>query len=501
MVHDFLLLQVKNSVMNQEKDEKPRKSVAAKWEDFCSETTLHGFRAAFYSKNIYKRYFWRVLLVCATVLAIFLFYGVVDAYKKYEFKVSKEINFSMDDIEFPRVTICNLNSLSKMKLVQLGFTEEADDLIDFYHKMRAMTLNISDPDTKRILNLFYAKGMNTTHEIISAFDLGKNEMLNDEFLAKLIPKGVCSFEDQKCNMDNFTEIYSTKFGKCLVFPQEDSQPLMSTTQGDGLSLFLNIHEDEMLDSRSIANGLVVFIHPHEETFQSALSKRIFIQPGTISDIHVTVSKLRSLPAPYKTDCGKKALRFIDESYGYSANLCAIDCISEMYYSTCKCLPSELKMFVEENIEECSMEKFDCFTKVYRGINNGRMYDKCQQKCPAPCYMESFTLQAGQIKIGTKFMYDKLALLMNISVEESKDFVSHNFVGIRIAYGDVMYTEETLTPSVDWKTLLATIGGSLGLCLGCSFITCCEFLVFCITYALLKRKESSKSAKKTVDVVT
>ena len=57
-------------------------------------------------------------------------------------------------------------------------------------------------------------------------------------------------------------------------------------------------------------------------------------------------QLHSLPTPYKTDCGKKTLRFIDESYGYSTNLCAIDCISEMYYNTCKCLPSELRMFVE-----------------------------------------------------------------------------------------------------------------------------------------------------------
>ena len=293
MVHDFLL-QVKNNVMGQEQEQKPKKSIEEKWEDFCSETTMHGFRAAFFSKNRCQRIFWRFLLICATILAIVLFYGVIEAYKKYEFKVSKEINFSMDDINFPRITICNLNSLSKMKVEQLGFTDEVDDLVTFYHKMRNMTLDISDPETKRILNLFYAKGLNTTHEIISAFDLGKNEMLNDPFLSKLSQRGNCNFDDKKCGVENFTEIFSTKFGKCLVFPEEDSPPLMSTTQGDGLRLFLNIYEDEMLDSRSIANGLIVFVHPHQETFQSALSKRIFIQPGTITDIHVTVSKVMKI---------------------------------------------------------------------------------------------------------------------------------------------------------------------------------------------------------------
>ena len=54
---------------------------------------------------------------------------------------------------------------------------------------------------------------------------------------------------------------------------------------------LNIHEKDMIDARSIFNGLVIFIHPHTETIDSAMSKKIFVPPGSLNNIHVTISKV------------------------------------------------------------------------------------------------------------------------------------------------------------------------------------------------------------------
>ena len=62
---------------------------------------------------------------------------------------------------------------------------------------------------------------------------------------------------------------------------------------EGLSLLLNIHENDMIDARSIFNGLVIFIHPHTESIDSAMSKKIFVPPGSLNNIHVTISKVSS----------------------------------------------------------------------------------------------------------------------------------------------------------------------------------------------------------------
>ncbi|XP_066936144.1 acid-sensing ion channel 5-like [Clytia hemisphaerica] len=102
---------------------------------------------------------------------------------------------------------------------------------------------------------------------------------------------------------------------------------------------------------------------------------------------------------------------------------------------------------------------------------------CQRECPVPCEIESLKVETGQYAIGTKSTYKRFAALRNTTEEEGKNFISNNVVGLTVSYDDVMYIQEKLTPSVDWEILLATIGGSLGLCLGCSFITIVEFLVF------------------------
>ena len=265
-------------------------TLSEKWKEFCDQTTIHGFRAAFYSKNTGLKVFWRILLLLATALAGLLFYGVLMQYLQFEFKVSKEIDFNMDEVDFPRVTICNMNSLSNKKIKELGYPGDVDKLIEFYHQMRGKTLNVSSPETKRILGYFYAKNLNQTHDIISAFELGKKEMLDDPFMRKVMPF-TCKFENQPCGVENFTEIFSFAYGKCIAFPKSKKDVLKSKFSGPGLELTLNIHEEEMLDSRAIFNGLAVFIHHQQETYRSDLSKKVFIAPGTANNIHVTVSKV------------------------------------------------------------------------------------------------------------------------------------------------------------------------------------------------------------------
>ncbi|XP_066936086.1 acid-sensing ion channel 5-like [Clytia hemisphaerica] len=492
MVQEILLQNRGLKMTKEESLDDETMTLSEKWKEFCDETTIHGFRAAFFSRNTCLKVFWRILLILATLLAGFLFYGVLMQYLKYEFKVSKEIDFNMDEVNFPRVTICNINSLSQKKINELGYQGDVDELIDFYHQMRGKTLNVSSPDTKRILNYFYAKNLNKTHDIISAFELGKREMLDDPFMRRVFPFS-CKYENKPCSVDNFTEIFSFSYGKCIAFPKNKKDVLKGKFSGPGLQLTLNIHEEDMLDSRATFNGLAVFIHHQRETYRSDLSKKVFVPPGTMNNIHITVSMLESLPPPYSTKCGSKKYEVIDPNFAYSANLCAVDCISKIYSEECGCLTSDLKKF-QDNIPECSMEQYDCYVRVYNHLLDNRTYRKCYQTCPTPCTMETFSLQTGQAKIGTKFLYKRLSEMRNLTFQESQDYISHNVVGLNIAFADVIYTKEKLTPSVDWKVLLATIGGSLGLCLGCSLITIIEFIVFCLTYLPFNKRKTQPSTK-------
>ena len=269
-----------------------KKSLSEKWEEFCSETSCHGFNQAFNSKGIGRRLFWCVWLVGMIGLAAYLFYGVIGQYADNEFNVSKEIHFDLEEVDFPRVTICNTNRLSNTKVQKIGYPGDVNDLLTFYQQIRQ--INMSSPNTQKVLKHFYSKNLNTTREIVSAFELGKEEMLNDPFMIRAAFPFNCRYEDEPCSVDQFTETYSDRFGKCVVFSNDNKKVLKSKTKSNGLQLMMNIHADDMLDSMSILNGLVVFIHPHQQTRRSALAKRVFIAPGSYNNIQLSISKVGSL---------------------------------------------------------------------------------------------------------------------------------------------------------------------------------------------------------------
>ena len=76
----------------------------------------------------------------------------------------------------------------------------------------------------------------------------------------------------------------------------------------------------------------------------------------------------------------------------------------------------------------------------------------------------------------------------MSVEQAEK----NFVYTRIFYESLSYTLTTEAPKIDLVSLLANIGGTLGLFLGVSALSACELVEVLIQIILLRKK--SKSSK-------
>lgn len=270
-----------------------KKKTKGQWEEFYQEFTMHGFREAFDVSNssLFRRLFWRLLLLGMLGFTCFLFYGVLDQYLEYDFKVSKQIYFDLEKLDFPRVTICNMNTMSKKNLQRFNFQDEAG-LIRFHRELKDGGLNTTSPKNKEILGRFYSHNLTTYHDILNVFELGKKDMLEG---LNIIPGFLykCKFEETECTSEDFSEIYTMEYGRCIVYPgYEEKQRKKVKRNGKGLRLLLNIHDDETMDSSSIFNGLVLFIHPQTETLNSVMSKKIFTEPGSLNTIHVTINKVR-----------------------------------------------------------------------------------------------------------------------------------------------------------------------------------------------------------------
>ena len=74
----------------------------------------------------------------------------------------------------------------------------------------------------------------------------------------------------------------------------------------------------------------------------------------------------------------------------------------------------------------------------------------------------------------------------VSVEQAEK----SFVYTRIFYESLSYTLTTEAPKIDLVSLLANIGGTLGLFLGVSALSACELVEVLIQIILLRKKAKS-----------
>ena len=236
---NIFLTKEKNKSETEENEDFRKVTGHEKWTEFYNDSTMHGLKAAFQPGSIFRRIFWKILLMGALLFSGYLFYGVLNQYLEYDFKVSKEIFFDLESLDFPRITICNMNSISKTKLQSFGLDiVSTETWMTFYQQLRSNKLDISLPENQKILNEFYLRNMTTYHEILSSFELGKQEMLDDTIIKQVFPF-TCKYQGQTCTAANFTDIYTMNYGKCIVFPRynaEDEKPLKIERNGEGKKL-------------------------------------------------------------------------------------------------------------------------------------------------------------------------------------------------------------------------------------------------------------------------
>lgn len=138
---------------------------------------------------------------------------------------------------------------------------------------------------------------------------------------------------------------------------------------------------------------------------------------------------------------------------------------------------------------CNVTRIKCYLK-----GRGTALLKCrkQKLCPIECVQSKYEIRSYTHNIRHDIVTDRAIKLPGWTLNESKteDYIKKNIIGIQIEFSKSAKVEE-LVPAVDWNILVGTIGGSIGLAMGFSIITCFEFIFFIydyIRYTLLMWKE-------------
>jgi hypothetical protein len=163
---------------------------------------------------------------------------------------------------------------------------------------------------------------------------------------------------------------------------------------------------------------------------------------------------------------------------YDQQFCLELCYQELAIKTCNC--SDVESFLFKNAEICSMDRFDCLNQVFEEFLSPNYVDSyCLASCPLECNKTSFGISLNSADIMPEYysaIVQEKAERLNITNKTLiMEEVKSSIIKFSIYYDTFSYSITTESPSLDIISLLAYIGGTLGLFLGVSVLTVVEII--------------------------
>ncbi len=213
--------------------------------------------------------------------------------------------------------------------------------------------------------------------------------------------------------------------------------------------------------------------------------------GSITDVGVDRIFEYNLPKPY-TACdidnqrpnefNSKFYKMIDESvYQYDQDLCLDLCYQNLLINECNCT-SVCCFSLFKNVETCNDRQLECINKTFYlkwdAVNFKK--DNCYPHCPLQCNRTIFRTTASTTNIiGHNFaelINENIHLSSDFNVTKvDKDLGRISVVKLNVYYNSLSFMISEDSPSMTIISLIAAIGGTLGLFLGVSMLSLCEII--------------------------
>ncbi|KAL9957349.1 hypothetical protein ACROYT_G038976 [Oculina patagonica] len=498
-----LITPIKPKGDNNADDEATNAALPTKyemWKSFVSNTSLHGIRYVFWRRPLWARIGWLLILLAFT--AYFLFTAQKSLKKYYARPINTVITQKyVSSLEFPAVTICPQNLVSKKKMyaldgdesfVKYGLndsvctaTESVRDgkpcgaamvcccLPFFLLDSGKIVLNCTTPYLLSLIAAQQNSGIFfDTKTFYEKYSQGVEEMLES---------GLCIFDatlDDPCGASDFTP-FVTDWGVCHTFNAglggpDSIKKAQLTGPGGGLNILLNSQIDDHTIGR-LSEGFSVIIHRQGDFFIPW--DGINVGPGTQASITLHQQRIKNLEDPYESKCKDKKLKTFS---AYTTAGCHYECLAERIIKSCKCRP--VGFSGTTSIRTCA--KFDQICVMEQTGN----LDISDCDCPVPC---------NEIRYTTEVYYSKFpdagsAAVMQAEgwTESSFKHMRENSVFLQIGYKTLSYELQEQQVAFGVEALFGEIGGNMGLFLGCSLMTVFEFadLLVALVYVRALHKE-------------
>lgn len=278
-----------------------------------------------------------------------------------------------------------------------------------------------------------------------------------------------------CDRENDLEVVMTeRYGKCVAFNRGKLEVRRSSKYGPKSGLRLELLIDVKNQTKSEYDGFVAFITNQTDLvrrqagqYQALADNQIFFSTGTHTYLPINRLLIIKLPYPY-SDCFKMSDEKLESSSSRSSNESYIDMVIKRMgnYVRSHCLDL---CWSQQKITECKENNtLDCNEEE----ESTRSNEFCSRQCPREC--EKVSYRVGSISSADyPSSFYKEILIQNTELEKLVDNqeidseldISALVASISVFYDSDTYEKITETCEINFPTLLANLGGQLGLFLG------------------------------------
>lgn len=451
-----------------------------KLREWTKETTSHGFSHVTSARHLSMKIIWLIcMLVSMSLCSVMIVRSSLD-FGEYEVK-TKIRQVIENEIDFPMLTICNLNPL---------VTDQAQRFIyDYFRQNLDKNLaNITDKDM--------ADNENIEWLLYTTYHPQFNDTLRKSFgyeMKQLIYS--CRFNNKRLNVDDCVEsdfkwFYHSVYGNCfkLNSGSDDSGKRVAIRkallEGEGfeLKMFVGFPFDYLTYLyEKESYGIVMFIDECEEKF-SLSNNGYFLSPSMHASITLTREKIENLPDPYSSCVNDEtfenefSIEMRKNGLKYSRQNCLMYCKQKLNMEHFQCYDLRLPKFSNSELKPCMFKK--TFKKLnYPSYN----FTQCNSVCPFACKTTTFdvSISYSNYPSYSSFLLDSgfwFNSLQNSGLDmKSLDYAVYKqtVISVGIYFDHLKTVYATETPGSTLVDLIANIGGTIGLFTGASLLTFVE----------------------------
>lgn len=439
-----------------------------------AESTAHGLAKIATSVKTKRKVMWALLVIIGFTAATLQLSLLVKKYLQFAVVEVSEMKTGMP-VEFPAVTICNIQaiSLTKIKHEMERPNSKVVDWFKFQQCSRFGEQQIRMESTQAFFENLNQEAKASGHDI------------NDVLLH-------CRFNQQKCNATKFTHFFDGQnYFNCYTFNSkrlEEKILIQATGPEYGLSLVFALdNDDPPLGAYGLYNinnniahsaGLRVQVHA-PNTMPSPVDHGFDIPPGFSSSVGLKAVLNTRQPYPYG-NCTNNLLHK-DSHYSNTIFACLQLCKQERVIQRCKCKSSGLPDLANRNLSYCgtmrnwqnifhSMDCVDiggaegtmktkknyfllpdlkCETETLKELANDRSYEAkcgCYQPCQETTYQKAMSISYWPLEFFQQNALEKFynkTQLGKTFLKEAYKYLNEHVVKYERLFNDPQVNAETI----------------------------------------------------------